>query len=168
MSDRIPEDAGSRNTRRQVLLITIPLTLVSALLLSAFVSCTRGHGFGHGRHGFGDPESAREHIERHTDWVLDRLDATDTQKDRIVEILDGSVDDLYALRSRHRAHHDEIIELFTAPVIDPAAIESIRVEELALADEASAKLAVALVEVAEVLTPEQRVEIREWADHLHR
>jgi Spy/CpxP family protein refolding chaperone len=153
--------------RRKALFWAIPLAL-AAIVLGAFVSCGHGHRFGHRGHGFGSPEEAREHIERHADWVLGRIDATEPQKERIVALVSDSVDELYALRDRHRVHHDEIVRLFTADEIDRAAIEALRVQELALLDEGSAVLATTLADVAEVLTPEQRAEVRDWSDHMHR
>jgi len=49
----------------------------------------------------------------------------------------------------------------TAPTVDRAAIEKFRADKLALADQASRRIAQALGEAAEVLTPEQRAEIGE-------
>ncbi len=167
MTETDRTNSHSRIPRRlRAFFIAVPL--LAAIVLGAFVSCGYGHGCRHGRHGFGSPEEAREHIERHADWVLGRVDATEPQKERIVAILEGSVDELYELRDRHRVHHDEIVRLFTAQEIDRAAIEAIRSQELALLDEGSATLATALADVAEVLTPEQRAELGDWADHLHR
>lgn len=166
-----PETTTSDSTApRRARVFPILMILVSASLLAAgsFLACNHGHGFGHRGHGFEDPEEAREHLERHAGWALGRIDASDAQKDRIVEILGGSLDELYGLRERHRRHHDELVGLFTAPEIDRDAIEALRTQELALLDEASAALATSLADVAEVLTPEQRAELREWAEHHHR
>ena len=49
--------------------------------------------------------------------------------------------------------------LLTQPSIDRAAIEALRVEQIALADAASKRFTQALGDVAEVLTPEQRRKI---------
>ena len=51
--------------------------------------------------------------------------------------------------------------LLTQPSIDRGAIEALRAEQLALADAASKRLAQALADAAEVLTPEQRRRIYE-------
>ena len=55
----------------------------------------------------------------------------------------------------------ELIGLLTAPTVDRAAIEAFRVEKMDIADRASRRVAQALGEAAEVLTPEQRVELGE-------
>ena len=49
--------------------------------------------------------------------------------------------------------------LLTQPTVDRAAIETLRTEQLALADAASKRFAQALGDTAEVLTPEQRRKI---------
>ena len=51
--------------------------------------------------------------------------------------------------------------LLTQPTVDRAAIEALRAEQMALADEASKRFAQAVGDVAEVLTPEQRRKIDE-------
>ena len=53
--------------------------------------------------------------------------------------------------------------LLTQPSVDRAAIEAFRAEQIALADAASKRIAQALADAAEVLTPEQR---RKIDDHL--
>jgi Spy/CpxP family protein refolding chaperone len=165
-----PDQASSRSKppRQRPTLFIVGLLGLAAVLLGAFVSCGHGHGFRHRGHGLESPEEAREHIERHADWVLGRVDASEAQQERIVAMLGGSVDELYALRDRHRIHHDELLLLFTAAEIDRAAIETVRAQEVALLDEASAVLTTTLTDVAEVLTPEQRAELGDWADHFHR
>jgi protein CpxP len=175
MSETNPTEtrSGGRLLRRG-LWIAAPIAVLAALVLggAAFVTqghgFGRGHGFGHGAPAFDDPEQARAHIEGHVGFFLDRLDASPAQKERIVEILTGSLGDFHALRERHRERHDEILDVFTAPEIDRAAIEALRERELALAEDASESLAAALADVAEVLTPEQRAELRQWAELWHR
>ncbi len=166
MTDTQTTPASARRPR--VFLILAILAAASVLALGSFLACGHGHGFGHRSHGFESPEEAREHLERHAGWALRRIDASDDQKERIVAILSGSVDELYTLRDRHRLHHEELVTLFTSDEIDRDAIDEIRAQELALLDEASSNLASSLADVAEVLTPEQRAEVREWVEHRHR
>lgn len=55
----------------------------------------------------------------------------------------------------------EVMELMTAPTIDRAAAETLRAERIAAIDEASKKLTAAALDVAEVLTLEQRATLAE-------
>jgi Spy/CpxP family protein refolding chaperone len=56
-----------------------------------------------------------------------------------------------------------VVELMSAPTLDRAAAETLRAERIAAIDEASKKMTAAMLDAAEVLTPEQRAEL---AKHL--
>jgi Spy/CpxP family protein refolding chaperone len=60
-----------------------------------------------------------------------------------------------------RTARAKAIALMSAPTIDRAAIETLRVEQIGLADTASKRIAQALADTAEVLSPEQRVKLAE-------
>ena len=107
-----------------------------------------GGGGMHGRHGgpgFGGP--AR---------IFSELDLTDEQEDRIFAIMDGLRSQARPLMREFRGTREDLAALLAAPTIDRAAVEALRADRMAKADEASRKLATALTEAAEVLTPEQR------------
>jgi Spy/CpxP family protein refolding chaperone len=72
------------------------------------------------------------------------------------------VRDLLALREKQDGFRQRGRELLTATTIDRAAIEALRAEQIALADQASRRISQALADAATVLTPEQR---RKIADH---
>ena len=57
----------------------------------------------------------------------------------------------------------QAITLLTASTIDRTAIERLRAEQLGLAETASKRIALALADTAEVLNPEQRKKIADWA-----
>ena len=60
---------------------------------------------------------------------------------------------------------DQAVALLTQPTIDRAALESLRASQLAVAEQASKRLAQALADMADVLTPDQRKAI---AEHMAR
>jgi Spy/CpxP family protein refolding chaperone len=60
-----------------------------------------------------------------------------------------------------RDTHEAVAEIIAAPTIDRAAAEKLRSERIAAIDAASRKMTTALVEAAEVLTPEQRAKLVE-------
>jgi len=125
----------------------------------------RGPGFGH--HGMMggtmDPAEVRERVERMVAHVAIEIDATDEQKQRLTTIFVGAANDLLPIRAKfvESRQAGELVDLLTAPTVDRAAIESFRSDKMALADEASRRIAQALGEAAEVLTPEQRAEVGE-------
>ena len=81
------------------------------------------------------------------------------------------VRELQPLHEKFHAARGQAMELLTRDRIDPAAIESLRAEQLRLADDASRRFTRALTDAAEVLTPEQRKDLaarferrrRRWA-----
>lgn len=103
-----------------------------------------GGGGGHGR-GMGR--------------VLQQLDLTDEQEDKIFEIMDGVRGEVRPLMREFRDTRENLVEILSAETIDRQAIETLRTERLASVDQASKTMSEALLNAAEVLTPEQRAEL---------
>lgn len=123
----------------------------------------RGMGMGGpGWHGMGDrPMHAAMggFAERRFDRMMEGIDATPEQADKIRDIVDAARDDLAPMFGDMRDSREKVAALLSAPTIDRAAVEQLRAERVAALDEASKKAAAALVDAAEVLTPEQRAEL---------
>jgi len=114
-------------------------------------------------------EEARDHAEFFVAFALHRLDATPDQEDRVHKVVDGAIDNLFPVIGKHRANREELRNILSSPTIDRSAIEKLRVEELALADELSRTLAGAIGDTAEILSPEQRTTLIERLDRFrHR
>ena len=128
----------------------------------------RGPGWGHHhRHGgFAsmDPEAIGKRIDRAVEWVLSDVGATADQKTRVAAIARQAAAEVAPLREQHRAARRQGIELLAAAQIDRGALERLRAEQLRQADQASQRLVRALADIAEVLTPEQRVRLKERLD----
>lgn len=125
--------------------------------------------FGHGGCE-GAPESAealRQRVDRGAGFLLGKLDATDEQEARIDTILDRVVPELFALKDDHAALREEARAALTGDTVDAAEIEGIRKEALGLADDASRIVVNGVVEIAQVLTPEQRAEAGALAERFH-
>ncbi len=60
-----------------------------------------------------------------------------------------------------RGTREEVAKIIGAPTIDRAAAEKLRSERIATLDEASKKAMTALLDAADVLTPEQRAKLLE-------
>lgn len=139
--------------------------LVSARPIAAAVQGWRGMGHGHwGMHGR-NPEAAREHVQIAVKWALREVDATDEQQQRVGAIVSDAFADLMRLKERHRANHEVLAAALAGPTVDRAKLEEARKSGLALADEATRRLAQAAADAAEVLTPEQRQALLE---HVHK
>jgi Spy/CpxP family protein refolding chaperone len=93
--------------------------------------------------------------------MLDGIDVSAEQKTRINAIVTATMNDMQPLRKQRTDARREAIEILTQPTIDRAKIEAFRVEKLKLAEAASQRITQGIVDVAEVLTPEQRAALAE-------
>ncbi|MEO8409911.1 MAG: Spy/CpxP family protein refolding chaperone [Propionivibrio sp.] len=114
-----------------------------------------------GRHGGKSTDDASERVTRIVDRVFSRVDATDAQKERINVIATTALRELKPLRDTLRATRIEGIELFSAMTIDRTAIETFRADRIDDLTRASAIMATAMADIAEVLTPAQREQLRD-------
>lgn len=105
------------------------------------------HGAGFAGRGFGR--------------ALDAVNATPEQEERIWAIIDAARAELRPVMREFRHARESIAEIIGAETIDPAAAEALRAERIGALDEASRRVTAALIEAAEVLTPEQRVALME-------
>jgi Spy/CpxP family protein refolding chaperone len=106
-----------------------------------------------------DPAQVDEHLDHMLKHLYVEIDATDEQKQKLAPIVKQAAKDLLPLREKMRGAHKQALELLTRDAIDRAAIEALRAEHLQLAEQASRRLAQALSDAAEVLTPVQRKEV---------
>jgi periplasmic protein CpxP/Spy len=121
-----------------------------------------GHGFGFGG-GPADPAAMGKRIDGAVQWMLADIDATDDQRARIATILKAAANDMAPLRTQHIEARRTTMQLLAAPTIDRAQIESIRVQQLQLADTATRRMTQAMTDAAEVLNGDQRAKlISKW------
>ncbi len=166
---------GNHSGRRWLM----PAMLIGALLIGGLVgrACTHERGDGHGRRGmdmqghlqmqgeFGGREMGGMRgqggafgagmIER----IGEKVNATDEQKTKLTAIAtklnEGQAERQTAMQSMRQ----KSMELLSADPIDTNAIEQVRASQTAFMDEQSKRMSQAMVEVAQVLTPEQRVQL---------
>ncbi|HSB72297.1 MAG TPA: periplasmic heavy metal sensor [Candidatus Methylomirabilis sp.] len=125
-----------------------------------------GPGGWHGRHEW-DPAAAKERLEFGADWMLSRVGATEAQRERVKVQLGEALRELAPLREEHRRNRQAILERLAQPTVDRAALEQLRQAELELAERASRRLLQTVAEVAEVLTPDQRVALVQRLERFH-
>jgi protein CpxP len=117
-------------------------------------------------HGHFDPARMGKHIDRRVDHVLDRVNASQEQRDKVTGIFKSALGDVTALGMKPWETHEKVIALLRADTIDPAAFEALRAQQISTADAASKRIVQAMTEAAQVLTPEQRRELADrWERH---
>jgi periplasmic protein CpxP/Spy len=109
------------------------------------------------------PAQIDDRIDRMTKHMAIELDATAEQQAKLASIAKAAVTDLRPLQEKARAARAQAVTLLTAPTIDRSAIERLRAENIGLAETASKRIAQALEDAADALSPEQRRKVAEWA-----
>lgn len=114
--------------------------------------------------GHMDPGEQQEHIQRMVGMLSWKVDATADQKQKLTAIAAAAVKDLEPFHQKFFDAHKRAHELLLQPTMDRAALESLRAEQIASADEVSKKLVQFLADAADVLTLEQRAKLAKGWD----
>lgn len=115
-----------------------------------------GPGMGHhGKQGKGMDG------ERWMGRMLDMVNASPEQRAKIKAIADTARADLRAQREAGRGLRDKGLAIFTQPTIDANAAEALRQQMMAQHDQASRRMLQMRLDIAAVLTPEQRKTLAE-------
>jgi protein CpxP len=109
-------------------------------------------------------EFIADHVEHAVKYVLSDVDATSEQKAQVTSILQATATDLRGLIEQHRTARTQFREALSAPSIDRAKLETLRVEQMAVADQASKRFLQGIEDSAEVLSPDQRVKLAALAE----
>lgn len=160
---------GPRGNRRRFFAGLLTGGVVGGLLAGAVSvwSHSEGPGGWHGHRSRAhamDPAARRDRVEFAADWVLTRVQATDAQREQIKGILVQALQELGPLHDQHRQHRDAFVAALGEPTVDRVALEQLRLAELQLAEQASARIVTALADIADALTPEQRAELLKLAE----
>lgn len=108
-----------------------------------------------------DTERMGKFADKRMQHMLDEVKASDAQKSKATGIVKASLTKGAPLAEKMRDNHVQMRKLMSAATLDKATIETLRVEQMKLADEASKLMTQTMQEVAEVLTPEQRAKLEE-------
>ncbi len=162
---------SSRGGRRGTFVIALLVVALLGGVAGNMLSTAFGHGFGMHRmswHGGGvmggslTPAQIDDRIDRMTKHMAIELDATADQQAKIAGIAKAAVADLRPLREKAQAARSQAVALLTASTIDRTAVERLRAEQIGLAETASKRIAQALADTTEVLSPEQRRKVADW------
>jgi len=162
-----PPSDPNRNPRRlffkRAAIATVIAGVATGVGIQAFA-----HGGSPGRwHGGGfmgaplDPATLDEHLDRMLGHLYVEVGATDAQKQQLAPIVKGAAQDLLPLRAQMRDARRQAVELLSQATIDRDAFETLRANQLRLAEQASKRFTQALADIAEVLTLDQRKQLAE-------
>lgn len=140
---------GRRWFRRGVLLLILPL--------GALACHHRNH------HDDLTEAEAKERAADHVDDAMDWLDATDAQKQQVTQVVSAAIPDAMGFREEQRALRTEFQKELKAPSVNATALEDLRVRFMKLADAATTRGLRVIVDVANILTPQQRQKaVEKW------
>jgi len=164
---------GNTGKRRRFFKRAAIATLIGGIAAGiGFKAFAQGGGCGWHRCGYAagplDPAAVDQHLDRALKHLYVEIDATDEQKQRLEPIVKQAVKDLLPVREKAHAARAQAVELLAAERIDRGAFETLRAEQLQLAEQASKRFTQALADVAEVLTPVQRKQIAERMESFGR
>jgi periplasmic protein CpxP/Spy len=158
--NRTPSDRV-RPARIRLLMATLAVAAAGTLGTVAWAAGPGEHGM-HGMHGGGGQHRGMGMMgPRMVERMLDAVNATPEQRSQVQQIVRATHGDLQAQREAGRKLRDQQMQLFTQPTVDARAVETLRQQMLAQHDQASKRMAQAMLDVSRVLTPEQRKQLAE-------
>ena len=156
--DKTTEDNASQTTGRRRRPRWILMTIAGALVLVL-------GGMTWSAVAYSKRSWDGERFERMVEWkvedMLDEVDASDDQRERVRAIASAALADMGEFRDFRRAGREALVDALTQETVDREALEALRQSKLETADRASLRLLTALADAAEVLTPAQRAELAE-------
>jgi protein CpxP len=160
-----PSITQPRRWRPTVIVLSVAII---AGLFGAFVTTSFSQGFGPLWHvpymmsGPLSPAQIEDHADRMVRHLAIEIDATTEQQGKLQGIVKDAIKDLLPMREQAFAARQQARDLLTQTSIDRGAIEKLRAEQIAAADTFSKRVAQALADAADVLTPEQRKKINDF------
>ncbi|MBX3572931.1 MAG: Spy/CpxP family protein refolding chaperone [Mesorhizobium sp.] len=156
----IDHDANEKpNGGRYGTAFIVGVGIAAVIAIGAGAAIAQGFGMGPGGMGGFGGHMGMRFAEHRFEKVMDEIGASAEQQDKIFAIVDKTRAELRPMGREFRGMREEVAALLTAPTIDRAAVEALRAKRIAEVDEASKKAVAAVIEAAEVLTPEQRAKL---------
>jgi periplasmic protein CpxP/Spy len=139
----------------------------------------RGHGMGDRGPGMGPMQGGMHHgmhdrmgggmmfggsperMSRMIDRMLDGVSASDAQRSQVKQIAIAAAADLKAQAQAGRGLRQRGMQALMAPTVDANAVEQVRQQMLQQHDQMSRRMTQAMLDIARVLTPEQRAKLGE-------
>lgn len=121
----------------------------------------------YGPHSFFGNKDAKHVAEFVVDRIMSEVKADDAQKLKARGIADAAAGDLKELVMQHRESHKMLVAILREPTLDRAKLEALRVKTAQSLDESSKRISVAMADLADVLTPAQRLQLVERMEKNH-
>jgi Spy/CpxP family protein refolding chaperone len=153
--------SGNRAARLMFAALVMALAGSVATLVQAQPFGGPGHhhgGYGHGSAMGGYDGAMGGRMFEH---MLDGVNATTDQRNRIRGIMKTAMEDVRKQREAGRGLRAQAMTLFTQPTVDPAAVEALRKQMMDQHDQVSRRMMQSMLEASAVLTPEQRAQLAE-------
>ena len=131
-------------------------TMMMALLAGSLAATAGGTAYARADGKAFDPARFQEHLAKRVDKALNGTDATVDQKKQVADILGQTFKDMRAMHEQRTQNRKAMQEALQASTIDPTKIESIRAEQMKIADASSKRFTKALTDAGNVLTAQQR------------
>lgn len=152
-----------------------PMRMVFMLLILAlgvFIGSRHAHaqpapgGMGPGGPGMMMEGRMGQHM---LNRILKVADANDEQRKKIEGIFKVAGEDMRKMHEQDRNQHQKDLQLWAAANLDKAALEQVRAQRIAKADQMSRRMHQAMIEAAEVLNADQRAKVvKEMGEHMKR
>ena len=144
-------------------------TMMMALVAGSLAATAGGMAYAKTDGKVFDPARFQEHLAKRVDKALNGTDATVDQKKQVADILGQTFKDMRAMHDQRVQNRKAMQEALQASTIDPTKIESIRAEQMKIADASSKRFTKALTDAGNVLTAQQRQAFfKNWTDREHR
>jgi len=161
--------------KRRSTIAGLAIVAVTAAGIGAFAIAKDGpDGFGppgmemagmDGHHGGMMDRIKGGFMEHRLTKALDSVDATDEQKQKIKVIFEKARDSMEGMRGEPGQMRDQMKAIFEKPTIDRDAVEAMRKARVQKMDDASKIMTTAMLDAADVLTPDQRAKLaKEFAE----
>jgi protein CpxP len=170
-STQATQSTKTPHTRKRhlwLLVLAVPVVLGAGVCAVRAQAADGGFGFGPpGLGGGGSPEQHKAFMQRRLDKMLGTLNANESQRTAIKAIEERMFAEMQPVHQQHKQLHDAMVTAFTADTVDRAAIEKLRLQATALVDQGSQVFSRAMLDAAQVLTPEQRQSLAKFIQERH-
>jgi Spy/CpxP family protein refolding chaperone len=114
---------------------------------------------GHPGHHRMDRHGGEAGAPRHMARMLDRIGASEAQRTQIQQLREAAAPELKALREAGRALREQQRQVLSAATIDTNRAEQLRMQMVEHHDKGSRRRTQLMLDIAQVLTPEQRAQL---------